>query len=107
MLSRVVNETTPETFLLPPNCQYQQWCRDLYGFVDYVPSLTGNAALLAFFGIALLVQLFLGIRYRAWSFTVPMAVGIILEMVGYRGRIGMHYNVFERDWFTLVSMNSS
>lgn len=99
--STVVNGTTPDTFLLPTNCDQYQWCLDWYGYVNYLPSIPGNAFFLAVFTIGLIAQLFLGIRHRAWSFTGPMLVGIILEIVGYGGRIGMHQNVFLNSWFIM------
>ncbi|KPI37650.1 Sphingoid long-chain base transporter RSB1 [Cyphellophora attinorum] len=101
MSTPVVNGTTPETFLLPPNCDQQQWCLDWYGYVNYLPSVAGNAFFLAAFSVGLITQLFLGIRYRAWTFTGPMLVGIILEIVGYGGRIGMHQDVFSDSWFIM------
>ena len=97
-----VNGTTPETFLLPLNCDQYQWCLEYYGYVTYLPSIAGNAFFLAAFTIGLLAQIFLGIRYKAWTFTGSMLAGILLEIIGYGGRIGMHNNIFIDTWFIMV-----
>lgn len=102
MSTAVVNGTTPETFLLPPNCINEQWCRDWYGYINYIPSLAGNAFFLTAITIGLFAQTYLGVRYRAWTFTGPMIVGILLEIVGYGGRIGMHGDIFINSWFIMV-----
>lgn len=107
MSDTVVNGTTPDTFLLPPDCAHLQWCLDWYGYVNYLPNLAGNAFFLAAFSIGLIAQVTLGIRYRAWTFTGPMLVGIILEIVGYGGRIGMHQDVFSNSWFIMVHSSFS
>ena len=68
-------------------------------YVGYVPSLAGNALFLALFTVMLFIQLFLGIRYRTWGFLVATISGMILEVVGYIGRIRMHFNPFLFDNF--------
>ena len=60
----------------------------------YVPNLTANAVLLVVFGLCGILQLSLGIYYRAWSFTTALAIGCFMELVGYVGRLQMHANVW-------------
>lgn len=69
--------------------------------VDYIPTLAGNAIFLAAFGVLLLLHTFLGIRYRTWGVLVGMFGGLLLEVLGYVGRIQMHYNPFRYDAFKL------
>lgn len=69
--------------------------------VSYVPNLAGNILFTSIFGLFLAVQLFLGIRYRTWGFLVGMIGGNCLEIIGYAGRIQMHYNPFREDPFLM------
>lgn len=69
-------------------------CSLLQAHYDYLPSLAGNALYLAIFAILLTAHLFLGYKIRAWGFMVGMFAGIVLEIVGYVGRIQMHSNPF-------------
>ncbi|KAF2144367.1 uncharacterized protein K452DRAFT_222702 [Aplosporella prunicola CBS 121167] len=65
----------------------------------YVPSLAGNAVFAALFGLILLAQLGFGVRYKTWGFLVGMVGGVVLEIVGYVGRIQLHFNPFPFDPF--------
>lgn len=69
--------------------------------VEYVPTLAGNAVYAAAFGLLLIVQLWLGIKYKTWGFTVGMICGLILEVVGYAGRIMLHDNPFDFNNFIM------
>ncbi|QDS69674.1 hypothetical protein FKW77_009595 [Venturia effusa] len=61
---------------------------------QYLPSLAGNALYVSIFSILLLFQLFLGYKSKAWGFAIGMVCGVVLEVVGYVGRIQMHSNPF-------------
>ncbi len=71
------------------------------GYVTYVPSLAGNALFLAIFSIFLFIHLFLAFRYRTLGFGISFFAGIVLEIIGYVGRIQMHFNPFSRDAFLI------
>ncbi|KAI9720726.1 MAG: hypothetical protein M1828_005606 [Chrysothrix sp. TS-e1954] len=62
--------------------------------VQYIPSLAGNTLYLTIFVILLIVQCFLGVSYRTWGFLGSLFAGLTLEVIGYVGRVQMHYN----DW---------
>jgi hypothetical protein len=62
--------------------------------VDYLPSLPGNALFAALFGICLIAQLFLGIKYRTWGYMAASMLGMVTEVIGYIGRVMMHSNPF-------------
>lgn len=66
---------------------------------SYVPTLAGNATYLALFALMLPIQVFLGIRYRTWGFLAGMIGGLALEIVGYAGRVQLHFNPFPFDPF--------
>lgn len=70
-----------------------------WAFVEYIPSLAGNALYLSIFAGLLLAQLYLGIRYRTWGFLAGMMVGGLLEIIGYLGRILLHSNPFNFNFF--------
>lgn len=64
-------------------------------YIDYIPSLGGNAFYLALFSLLLLLQTILGIRYRTWGYLAGLTGGLILEVIGYAGRLQMHSNPFK------------
>lgn len=71
-----------------------QTCPLAYASVSYVPSLAANALYLALFSLLLVIQVFLGIRYRTWGFMVGLVGGLVLEIIGYVARVQLHYNPF-------------
>jgi hypothetical protein len=76
-------------------------CSLVNGQVQYQPSLGGNGFYIAVFGLALLFQLFFGVHYRTWGFMVGLFCGLVLEIVGYAGRVQMHYNPFIKGPFVM------
>lgn len=71
-----------------------QTCPLSEGIITYQPNIGANALLAALFGIMLLLQSALCFRYKTWSFLVSMACGLILEVVGYVGRVQLHNDPF-------------
>jgi hypothetical protein len=69
-------------------------CSLLQAHYLYLPNLGGNALYAAIFGLALIAQIGLGIRCRSWGFLGGMFGGLVLEIIGYVGRIQMHSNPF-------------
>ncbi|KAL1962951.1 hypothetical protein VTN77DRAFT_9047 [Rasamsonia byssochlamydoides] len=78
----------------PPSTCTLETCPIILANIRYVPSLAGNATYLAIFMFLLIVHIFLGIRWRTWGFLAGMVGGLILEVIGYGARIGMHNNQF-------------
>jgi len=76
-------------------------CSIQCGQVKFIPTLSGNVAYATIMGLLLLAQLFLGIKFRTWGFMVGMVCGLILEVIGYAGRILLHYNPFDFNNFLL------
>ncbi|PKX96390.1 RTA1 domain-containing protein [Aspergillus novofumigatus IBT 16806] len=66
---------------------------------NYVPNLAGNLLYLALFCTMLVANLVLGIYYRTWGYLVGMIGGLALEVIGYVGRVQLHYNPFPFDPF--------
>jgi hypothetical protein len=69
--------------------------------VNYDPSLAGNALFLAIFALLLVIQAFQTFRYRTWSFSCAMMSGLVLEIIGYLGRVQMHFNPFDANPFLM------
>lgn len=74
-------------------CTLQTCSLDL-AYIQYLPSIAGNAFYLTLFSILLLAQVILLVHYRAWAFSATMICGLILEVLGYVGRVKLHYNPF-------------
>lgn len=67
----------------------------------YRPSIPASATLIALYGVCLFVQIFLGWRYKTWTFLAAMALGCIDEMLGYVGRILLYQNPFKQPGFIM------
>ncbi|KAL2270085.1 hypothetical protein VTJ83DRAFT_2269 [Remersonia thermophila] len=70
-------------------------------YMGYVPSLGGNVFFAIVFGIALLFQLYLGFRNRTWGYLIGMGGGLILEVIGYAGRVVLRDHMFEDTYFIM------
>ncbi|KAL9058073.1 MAG: hypothetical protein Q9162_001935 [Coniocarpon cinnabarinum] len=79
-------------------CTLDTCCLDR-GSVNYLPSVAGNGVYLLIFALILLFQLIFGIRYKTWGFLTGMGIGVFGEVVGYGGRIWMHYSIFKQNPF--------
>jgi hypothetical protein len=62
---------------------------------DYRASLPGNSFYAAIFGIYLIMNIYLGIRYKTWGYMTAMVVGLTGEIIGYVGRILLWQNPFD------------
>jgi hypothetical protein len=76
-------------------------CPLSYANVDYDPTLVGNSLYLALFGLILIIQALQLAKYRTWSFSFAMMSGLVLEVVGYLGRVQMPFNPFAPTPFLL------
>jgi len=104
----VTLETFNRTLLLNPMLCTSCTCPleiDGYmlGYMSYFPSLAGNALFAAVFGLCLLAQIYLGIRHKTWGYLISMSGGLILEIVGYIGRILMRDNMFTNSYFIMYA----
>jgi hypothetical protein len=67
----------------------------------YRPSLAASGTLIALYGICMLVQIALGIRYKTWWFMACMVLGCIDEIIGYVGRILYWQNPWAQGGFLI------
>ncbi|OBT58494.1 hypothetical protein VE04_01206 [Pseudogymnoascus sp. 24MN13] len=65
-----------------------------YANFEYIPNLAGNIIFLAILGVLIVPQIFFGVKYKTWGYMAGMLGGLLLEIVGYVGRVQMHYNPF-------------
>ncbi|KAJ5477012.1 Efflux pump himE [Penicillium diatomitis] len=78
-----------------------QTCPLSMATIPYQPNLGANATFLVIFALALAVQIWSSIKYRTWTHLVGMTGGLLLEIVGYVGRIMLHYNPFNFNNFVI------
>lgn len=88
-------------FILQDDCTPSICSVQVCGQIEYIPNLGGNAFYMAVLIILLLAQLFLCIRYKTWGFLVGMFGGLVLEILGYGGRVWLHNNIFNFNAFLL------
>ncbi|KAL4808593.1 RTA1 like protein-domain-containing protein [Aspergillus unguis] len=84
----------------PENCTLQT-CSIEDAYVTYQPTIAGNSIYTALFGILLIAQIVQCPIYRMWGFSGSMIAGLILEVLGYIGRILSHDDPFSFDWFLM------
>ncbi len=87
-----------------PDALPTEWCTlevcpILYAYVRYQPSLSGNGIFMGLFAVLLVAQVWMGIKHKTWGYMAGMIFGLLLEIVGYFGRVKMHYNPFFRGNF--------
>jgi hypothetical protein len=82
-------------FSVSPQCPVQH---SIYG---YYPSVGANAFFVVFFIMAVVLQLYAGVRYKTWSYLVAMFLGCVDQGIGYIGRIMLHQNPFSKVGFQI------
>ncbi|KAF2633117.1 RTA1-domain-containing protein [Macroventuria anomochaeta] len=89
-------------FGIPPTvrCTLDTCCLAQSSFL-YRPNWGGNLFFTIYFAILCVPQLWLGIRYRQKGFATGMLMGLILEVVGYAGRVMLHMNPFNGNAFLI------
>lgn len=60
----------------PELCTLQTCDLSMSSFL-YLPTLPGNAVYAAIFGLLLIGQIFLGIKYKTWGYMVAMIFGLV------------------------------
>ncbi|KAJ9610485.1 phospholipid-translocating ATPase rsb1 [Cladophialophora chaetospira] len=85
----------------PKDCTLATCSVKEYGQIQYIPSLPGNVIYTSIFGVLLASQLFLGIKHKTYGYMVGMAAGLLLELLGYVGRLMLHNNIFDKNSFII------
>ncbi|KAJ9150667.1 RTA1 like protein [Pleurostoma richardsiae] len=68
---------------------------------NYRPSLAANLTFAILFGVALVAHAILGVWWRSWWFMWCIIVGCLDEMLGYAGRIWLHYDPWNFNAFMI------
>lgn len=74
-------------------CTLETCCLAQSSFT-YRVNLPGNLFFATLFGLLIIPQLAMAIRYRIKGYAVAMIFGLAFEVIGYTGRIQLHYNPF-------------
>ncbi|OBT49803.1 hypothetical protein VE04_10235 [Pseudogymnoascus sp. 24MN13] len=67
----------------------------------YKPDLAMAIVPLVLFGLLAVGHIIYGWRYKTWTYTISILIGISLELAGYVGRILAHGNPFPLDYYLL------
>lgn len=78
-----------QSLTIPQDQCTLQTCSMDQAIIRHLPSVAGNLVCLAVFGLLLLLQVGMGIFYRTRSFLAGVAFCLVLEIVGYAGRVMM------------------
>ncbi|KAK4957554.1 phospholipid-translocating ATPase rsb1 [Elasticomyces elasticus] len=81
-------------------CTLETCCLAQSSFL-YIPSYGGNIFFAIWFGIMILPQIGLGIRYKTWAFGSAVIIGLALEVVGYAARVQLNNNPFDGNSFLM------
>lgn len=92
----MTSESPNVTACTPETCSLEE-----YGQIHYIPTLAGNASYLGIFALLFILQAGIGMCYKTWGYMAGMLGGLALEIVGYAGRIRLHYNIFDDDNFII------
>ncbi|KAF4966060.1 hypothetical protein FZEAL_10697 [Fusarium zealandicum] len=60
------------------------------GFHSYDPSIGGNTVLLVAFALLALAALYIGFRSQTYLFSSTLTIGLLVEVLGFIGRILLH-----------------
>lgn len=71
------------------------------GFYNYDPSIAGNAVLLTAYGLLIPAVLYPGFRFSTIAFSVILALGLALDVVGFTGRLLLNRSPARQDFFAL------
>ena len=72
--------------------------QSVYG---YRPSLGASGAFIALYGVCMIIQTFLGLRFRMFGYMAAMVLGCIDEILGYAGRIMLWKNPWDHSGFIM------
>lgn len=76
-------------------------CQIQYSIYGYYPSLPANAFFLSLFTTLFSANLYLGFRYKTWTYAFALCCGCLIEAIGYIGRLILHQNPFSNLGFTM------
>jgi hypothetical protein len=84
----------------PGHCT-RDTCPVTDGYLSYQPSLEASVFMLAAFSILVPINCLLGKRYRSPLYATPIVAGLLLELVGYAGRLLLRRDVADTTYFAM------
>ncbi|PKS07504.1 hypothetical protein jhhlp_006108 [Lomentospora prolificans] len=88
------------------DCTDSNICPVEGGFISYQPSIPGNSVLLAGYAVTLPVAIVLGYRFHTLGFTVNLSTGVILEILGFAGRLLLNGRRESQAFFSLYLLGT-
>ena len=82
------------------NCTLQL-CPVEWSVIGYRPWRAANGTFIGLFGLAMVVHILAGFRWRTWGFTICMVLGCIDEILGYLARVMLYFNPFSFTGFLM------
>jgi hypothetical protein len=76
-------------------------CPVEWSALQYRPALGASGAFIGLFGIAMIIHLVQGYKFKSWGFMACMVLGCLDEMIGYGGRIMLYNNPFSFSGFLM------
>lgn len=71
------------------------------GFLSEPPSLAGAAIILVAFSILVPVNLWVGARCKTTAYTLTLVTGLLVEVMGYAGRLLLRSDLASKTYFVL------
>ncbi|KAJ4986602.1 rta1 domain-containing protein [Stagonosporopsis vannaccii] len=94
--------TTTEQIMATRNCtDITPQCPLQFTVYGYEPDLAANAFFVGCFGLAVIIQLTFGIKYKTWSYMTVVSLGCLAECIGYIGRLMLHKNPWNHTGFKI------
>ncbi|KAJ9607399.1 hypothetical protein H2200_008472 [Cladophialophora chaetospira] len=76
-------------------------CPVEYSVYGYRPSIAASTILIGLYALCMLIQMYLGRRYKAWGYMSAILLGCIDEILGYVGRILLWQNPWNNAGFIM------
>lgn len=76
------------------------------GFLSNPPSLVGTVVLLVLFAALVPVNLWIGARCRTTTYSVTLVIGLVLEVMGYTGRLLLRFDLASKTYFLLFVLGT-
>lgn len=74
--------------------------------IDFSPLLAPNAIFLSFYSIFLLLHVLIAIRFwRFYGYSIGMVCGILLELIGYCGKVQLSHNRDNKDGYIMYTLS--
>jgi uncharacterized membrane protein len=97
-----MGDTSPQPSDIPLLCEsISPLCPVENTIYGYTPNLVANTFFAGFFGLALVAQLYFGIRHKTWTYMIAVGLGCLAECLGYVGRVLLHRNPWSDTGFTI------